>query len=1513
MNNQKPHITSYEKGMNKDINVESLPQNTYVDAQNFRLFTTGDGASVGGIQNIKGTRLEHTFTNFNERVIGSTQLRDALIVFTAVSIDEPSTGRIYKLEFDFETEEVSVELLYESDDLQFTAAAPIEAIAVHETNFIQRIYFSDFVRPTRSMNIADPLLQDLPVSSFSIFPSPPIKKPQIDFIFDGGQLPVGVYNYTYYLVTAGGQKTLLAPVSNQVHIIVDSEEVGSTSDYQGTFTEPGDTIFTTKSVSITVDTSALETNQFEKIVFVGIFLEEIGGTPSIFEFEETLITGTTQEAVHSGTEDQLTITLADFLSETYSFITNKTFSIKDDTLFVGNVKTGGFTLSDEDAEGLQTKRYDSQQTTYDDPYANPFNDESGLDFGGNPDGSYDFWLNNYQYMFQPDGTTIGGFANYLSYKFTLEEMLGFEQSVGPNTSSIDSEQQFSLNDEYTEVNRNFRNFASPYKRTLRGYKRGEVYRFGIVFYDKLTGLQSPAYYVGDIKFPEMSQPFGTELPGGYPITNPFTGLPTGVNFDHYAVSKRVTTEGAEGTSRLYSLGLEFSFNFPNSILNNIRGFQIVRVPRTPNDRTRLSQGVISKYYNIDVQVLEQQAGWSEGSWTERDSKNQTFCPISELPSVYGHLNRIRVHGENEGDTFNAEIGEKADIGFNFLGGDTPGIYGYHNGLGADSEGAERVDYQSLFSTTGLLNFFNPETSYDYGLPGMRRGIDFLKTVGVYGDGFKRTNKSSQYEQGAVGVTKELGHTFQQDYINNPELLGNNRFRPRISPNSTIGANFFRFPATASGRDNREFQTKALSTNRLGQFGTQTAAEDISNPTAAAFNLEKAYEKIEGYRILTTTSPYRDSVQSVGGMDVVKKCFHSGNPFAYFAKETRLAKEGKSAVISLMEDHTNPDQYFTKGRFVGLEEEFDVANTPENIDNHDSTLGYASSHIGKGTTFMVEHVRRVGEQYGGNGADAVFTNTFITCSDPVEIDVDNPIQPSSIRVFQGDTFVALYQFAKNFWNNYYTNSTAWNQQSPPSGQTLPQAYNGSNSSSFESVTIPVETVVNIELGSGTRFEEGAQFNDQAYRVQEYPDYQGIGNDTSGGRSKFFHQYDGVFSEETVSKRFFSLPPGQTEAETHFDVRTHYSATKTLGEERDSFSDFAIADYKDLDPQYGPINRIMNFKDTLFAFQDNAVGGYLINTRELLTGEQGAALSIGTGQGISDYQYISTEYGCIHQYAVTKTDSGVYFLDARRQKFFLLGENLTDLSEVLGMNDFLRSRIPDSFLITRENGGDNPLLYTGPHMTYDPLNKEIWLTSGRIVRPEVPGNGPGDPPLSEQVIGGFTLCFSETLKAFSSFYSQLPNIYLQSKRRIISPSPSDPKKLYLHDVGDYGVFYDTDPEESSITIRVNSLGVANKILRFLEYNSIVKDFTLQTEPIVQDQGLSSIKIENDYQESGKESLDGRQKRRFRKWRVKLPRDNKSQNALGRFRGTYFDITLYFDNSVNLSIMLERIMSYYDVHMY
>ena len=49
MTNQKPHINDYKDGLNKDFNAESFPSSAYEDAQNVRIFTDGDGSSLGAL------------------------------------------------------------------------------------------------------------------------------------------------------------------------------------------------------------------------------------------------------------------------------------------------------------------------------------------------------------------------------------------------------------------------------------------------------------------------------------------------------------------------------------------------------------------------------------------------------------------------------------------------------------------------------------------------------------------------------------------------------------------------------------------------------------------------------------------------------------------------------------------------------------------------------------------------------------------------------------------------------------------------------------------------------------------------------------------------------------------------------------------------------------------------------------------------------------------------------------------------------------------------------------------------------------------------------------------------------------------------------------------------------------------------------------------------------------------------------------------------------------------------
>ena len=157
MTNQDPHVNDYKDGLNKDFNPESFPKTAYEDANNLRLFASEDGQSLGAIQNITGNRIAAAIP---QSIVGMCQLRDKVVVFaTDDSSEEGGEGFIYEVEFNFQdlgNNTGNVNLIYSSPALKFSRLRPIEAIGIFENANFQRVYFSDFENPTRSINIADP-------------------------------------------------------------------------------------------------------------------------------------------------------------------------------------------------------------------------------------------------------------------------------------------------------------------------------------------------------------------------------------------------------------------------------------------------------------------------------------------------------------------------------------------------------------------------------------------------------------------------------------------------------------------------------------------------------------------------------------------------------------------------------------------------------------------------------------------------------------------------------------------------------------------------------------------------------------------------------------------------------------------------------------------------------------------------------------------------------------------------------------------------------------------------------------------------------------------------------------------------------------------------------------------------------------------------------------------------------------------------------------------------------------
>lgn len=1655
MTNQDPHINDYKDGLNKDFNSESFPKTAYEDAHNLRIFTDGEGASLGAVQNVTGNKQIANISALipeippDVRIIGICQLRDSIVVFLTDNTDlEGGHGYIVEVDFNFQTTnqtQTTATLIYDDEDLKFSRLFPIEAIGMFENPNFERVYFTDYENPTRSINIRDGLVNTYDPSALNFFPNPGIDRPVVDNISLGGALTPGIYSYAYFFTSAGGNTTVLSSVSQQIHIVADDDnQEDTTLTYKGIPESTDDDVITSKQVSIRVPLNNLPAGTYDSVSLVAIQVNDFGEVPIITKVSDTPIQGNTTEVflTHTGLETGgEIIVFEEFVTENVPFKTNKTFGIKDNVLFCANIKGYDIQIPTEIKEGLKTYRYQLQSSfTHTDAdgnpdvYNNPFNDESGSRFGLD-DADYGTWQNSYQFKYQQNSSVLGGTGQFISYKFTLERMEG-DSSVNTGVSfktSYNQNQPFEtidIDDGVSYVNRSFRNLASPYKRFLRGYKRGETYRFAIVFFNK-AGAASTAQYIGDIKFPEISDTCGST------VGTTFAGTP----LNHFPVSLARGFDGTTGGANnprytdFFSLGLEFTVTLPDDfVLNNdISHYQIVRCKRKQTDKTRLAQGVISKWYVPSFGTDVGGAGDEIDAGVQDDPK--LFYPIAEMQDVPGHLNRYRVHDSDEGGGLFDQLGPQDEgeyfESFEYDGLDclTGGISGQtfpfsaraplasavgaftvnedidqdpRTGIGysGDRRHLEEtsVYYQSAASVPNVVSFFCPEITYNHFVPQLREGIDFLRTVGflTYTTKFNRAENhvpwgtagnSNQYSVNtAIGPYTQWGHSFYSNEEDNDrgtigagtgpgfmgEFFSDNRkfFRPRLGApgtnNGTSHANYPRYQEM--NQSDRQMITKARQTSRLNCLTLHLNGHNNLHLS------EHNFEEILSMKAIAPKTFANAPFTAVGDYKCRNLAYEVGNVHVEGAERTRMARHGTHLLCELG-PISGTDAWGTddgSGKFIANDARF-------------NTLAGPFGRNLAGSAFLIDYTRRITNQYGGNGEQPVSANTFFATSAPIRLTETNAgtgeitaLPAATGKVFEGDTFVTTYKFFKNFWNNQYSDD----------GTDLDQdaAFNDDNSSTFERVIIPIETTINTELNAGGDgfegglFTQGPDTNPANYRLQEHKDVNGTSNVLTNGTTKAF-DYKPVFTEDQITKLYFTEPPGFKPSNV-FDVRTFYSNTKILGETDDAFTQFGLLNYQDIDPAYGPINRVLNLNDEIVTIQDDAIGVFLINTRELSASESGALITLGTGAGVQDFSYITTQNGGIHQYAAVVANGVAYVLDAKRKSLIILkGTTAQDLSKATGLNNFLNDNISGVMLLTKEQGGDNPLIGIGATMGYDQVNREV-LTSlftnkigynlnnayganafrgingtlgqvafspgvevlfynGNVFR--IPtssqnqaliGTGYDSSTLedlflpafnappedwealvdvatsddyarpTEKAGDGSTFVFSEPLGKFTSFYSFLPALYSNHNRNLFSaPLSTDADILYIHNEGNYGEWYN-QVDDTSISFIVNTGPLLNKILRFIEYNCTVKD---EDGNVIQSAGLNKIRIENDYQDSQEIAID--QVHRFRKFRVKLPRDAEG----GRFRGTFFKISLFFDNSVNLSLTLQRIMSFFDIQTY
>lgn len=563
-------------------------------------------------------------------IIGSVNIREDIYLFTtnnttknpgghtvSLAVDPSSVGQIWKYEYDKITLAGTLILIYNNyvDFTTYNAITPTAATGRYENSGIQRVYWTDFYNKLRSLNVANPQAFALELSILDVTPAVDMDRPiMTDIGLSSSSIKVGVYQSAYRLKNTGGATTNFSELSDLVYVVPSYDEhnaVGGAEfkDYVGGNAGSG------AGKQITWTISNLDTD-FDRIEIAIIFKANLNDVPTIFIVEDEPVSGETHTVIYDGTQDEIPLTLSEFLALSSVFTHCKTIGTKDNRLFVGNIRNQ-YSEIDYDARAFRAFSPGADDVLLTN---NGLDDTAITQAAASASSETSDSINKYSDLaracfYKPGTTILGGAGINISYEFYTEALPCDRDTQGSNEFNIpdyiyapwrsnnsDYNQTSldlgvdSFSDNFTQVSQTiptaFPNPINagfkylPYSSALRGFQRTEVYRFGIQFFDK---SKNPTFvkWIGDIKMPD----FYDFNPNAFYSNGDAVPATIMQDFRLSFIDNHVPSDSYY-EAYVQTLGIKFTVNIPSDISEQIDGYSIVRVKREEKDKTIVSQGYI---------------------------------------------------------------------------------------------------------------------------------------------------------------------------------------------------------------------------------------------------------------------------------------------------------------------------------------------------------------------------------------------------------------------------------------------------------------------------------------------------------------------------------------------------------------------------------------------------------------------------------------------------------------------------------------------------------------------------------------------------------------------------------------------------------------------------------------------------------------------------------------------------------------------------------------------------------
>jgi len=495
----------------------------------------------------------------------------------------------------------------------------------------------------------------------------------------------------------------------------------------------------------------------------------------------------------------------------------------------------------------------------------------------------------------------------------------------------------------------------------------------------------------------------------------------------------------------------------------------------------------------------------------------------------------------------------------------------------------------------------------------------------------------------------------------------------------------------------------------------------------------------------------------------------------------------------------------------------------------------------------EEYKYVGNMYGGNTYETKSVTDYLPIGEYQDIDTATQLIESP-----GDTYISDFRFQK-----------------------LSKTGNDLVGTTYDQTTEIVSYITETSVDLKNRADKSANSWDATWQA-DYEEFQ---------------NYNRVYSQQ--GNLINTTAPGFKFKEIQeFDTRVISSKLKSPGEAIDSWSDPLINEVLDLDGKYGPITGSVSFKDQIYALQESATALLSINPRAQVNTSDGLGLELGTGGILSDYAYISTEYGTLNKWSLQSTDNGFYYFDLNKQSILRFnGQGLQNISNAAGMHSyFINNTHRDDLKL------DNPVNLKGISSGYDAANGDLFMTFLQE-KPPLAGNFSKGADQAN-----YTLCWNEETNSFTSFYGFTPAFYMSQGSKILTTNFNS-NEIWLHGAKGSNSFYGTR-FDSRVNFTVSPPSVRPSIFTNLTYNMESKD---QDGNDVRNHTFDKVRLSNNYQDSLFKNvvLRGNAKRRDRLWNITLPRAVGSRD---RIKSPWASLELILNNNDSHEVIVhDLIVSY------